>query len=376
MTESLFREYVAKYLSPMTAKIQETINDRPEGSQPALLYKSMLTEEFTPKDTWDSASLARSVVAADVVALDSPLPLKSRGSFAKATGKIPKLGLSFKKKESDIKDIQTMIALGGTEAQIVSKLMSDVDLCVKGIEVAKEIMFLQGLSTGQTLVRDEDSDGKGIRVDFGYKPEHTFTVGKKWSEAGATPLSDLTIVLDAAKDAGVNPALMLISRRAVDRIRGTVEGKQLALRAQSSAVITDVANLPTPSRRDLLDALSDELSLEVRVIDSSFRIQNQDGSIKTVRPWEEANVVFVESNIVGRIVWGDCVEKTNPDKAVEYAEGEQGTLISVWHERDPHAEVTSGQAHAIPVIDGGSQIFLLESETVTAGSKKETKAKA
>ena len=356
MTESLFREYIAKYLSPTTGKIYETINARPEGSQPALLYKTMLTEEFTPKDTWDSASLARSVVAADVVALDSPLPLKSRGSFAKATGKIPKLGLAFRKKESDIKDIQTMIAMGGTEAQIASKLMGDTDLCIKGIEVAKEIMFLQGLSTGQTLVRDEDSDGKGIRVDFGYKPENTFTVGKKWSEAGATPLSDLTIVLDAAKDAGVNPALMLIS--------------------QSSAVITDVANLPTPSRRDLLDALSDELSLEVRVIDSSFRIQNQDGSIKTVRPWEEANVVFVESNIVGRIVWGDCVEKTNPDKAVEYAEGEQGTLISVWHERDPHAEVTSGQAHAIPVIDGGSQIFLLESETVTAGSKKETKAKA
>ena len=297
MTESPFREYVAKYLSPTTAKIYETINARPEGSQPALLYKTMLTEEFTPKDTWDSASLARSVVAADVVALDSPLSLKSRGSFAKATGKIPKLGLSYRKKESDIKDIQTMIAMGGTEAQIASKLMSDADLCVKGIEVAKEIMFLQALSTGQTLVRDEDSDGKGIRVDF--------TVGKKWSEAGATPLSDLTIVLDAAKDAGVNPALMLISRRAVDRIRGTVEGKQLALRAQSSAVITDVANLPTPTRRDLLDALSDELSLEVRVIDSSFRIQNQDGSIQTVRPWAEDNVVFVQSSVVGRLVWGE-----------------------------------------------------------------------
>lgn len=152
MTESLFREYVAKYLSPITAKIYETINARPEGSQPALLYKTMLTEEFTPKDTWDSASLARSVVAADVVALDSPLPLKSRGSFAKATGKIPKLGLAFRKKESDIKDIQTMIAMGGTEAQIVSKLMSDADLCVKGIEVAKEIMFLQGYPLGRHLL--------------------------------------------------------------------------------------------------------------------------------------------------------------------------------------------------------------------------------
>ena len=309
-----------------------------------------------------------------VLLLRTLLPLKSRGSFEKATGKIPKIAMAYRKKESDIKDLQVAIATGGSEAQIAAKLMGDSDLCIKGVEVAKEIMFLQGLSTGLTLMRDEDSNGKGVRVNFGYKEENTFTVGKKWSEDGAKPLSDLQIILEDAESVGLRPAVMMISRKAFNLLRSSAEGKQLGAR-HIGAIITDPANLPVPARATLLDALKDELSIDVVIVDSTFRVQAEDGSIRTVRPWEEANVVFVQSNIVGRLVWSDCVEKSNPVEGVEYTTGDQGTLISVYHEVNPFSEVTMAQAHAIPVIDGGSQIFLLETETVTSGTKKETKAK-
>lgn len=374
MTASIFREYIAKYLRPTTAKIYASINGKPEGSQTKLLHKVMLSEEHTVKGSWDSLSSSGSVVAADVVAMDSSVSLKSRGSFEKATGKIPKIALAYRKKESDIIDLQTSIATGGSEAQIVAKLMSDPALCVKGIEVAKEIMFLQGLSTGVTLMRDEDSNGRGVRVNFGYKEENTFTVGKKWSEDGAKPLSDLQIILEDAESAGIRPAVMMISRKAFNLLRSSSEGKQLGA-MHVGAVITDPANLTVPPRATLLEALKDELSVDVIVVDSTFRVQDDDGTIRTVRPWEEANVVFVHSNIVGRLVWSDCAEKGTPVAGVEYANGDHGTLISVYHEVNPFSEVTMGQAHAIPVIDGGSQIFILETETVTSGAKKETKAK-
>ena len=375
MTESIFREFIAKYLRPTVAKIYELINNRPADAQRPLLYKEMLIEEHTSKDTWDSTNISRSVVAADVVAMDSSLPLKKRGSFSRATGRIPKLGMKYKKLESDIKDIQVAMATGASEAQTVGKLMNDVDSAIKGMEIAKEYMFLQALSTGVTLVKDEDSDGKGIRVDFGYLESNTYTVGKKWSEAGATPISDLQVALEGAEEIGVKPSLMLLSRKAFKRMRTSVEGKQLGARYQSM-VITDPANLPDPSNSVFLEALKDELSVDVRVVDSVIPIQKPDGTTTNVRPWEEANVVFVPSNIVGRLVYGDCVEATNPNKAVEYAKGEQGTLISIYHLSEPSfAEITAVQAHAIPVIDGGHQVIVVETETVTAGSKKETKAK-
>lgn len=376
MTETNFREYYAKYLAPFTAKLYELINSTPVGQEPKLLYKELLGTEQTVKDTWDSASISRSVVAADVVSLDSSLPLKARSSFSRATGKIPKLGISYRKRESDIRELQQAIAMGGTQADIARKLLSDVDLCVKGIETAKELMFLQGLSTGQTLVKDEDSDGKGIRVDFGYTDQHTFTVGKKWSEADAKPLSDLQAILDAAEAEGMRPAQMILSRKAFDRIRASVEGKQLAMRSTGGVVITDVTNLPVPSRAVLLDALKDELGIQIRVIDKSLRVQTADGTTRSVQPWEEANVVFTPSEVVGRLVWADPVEKSLPNKSATYTTGEQGTLISVYGEMNPLAEVTMAQAHAIPVIDGGAQTFVLETETATAGSKKETKPKA
>lgn len=374
MTESIFREYVAKYLRNTAAKIYELINNRPADAQIPLLYKGMLVSEHTSKDTWDSINISRSVVAADVVAMDSQLPLKSRGSFSKASGKIPKLGMKRIKKESDIKDIQVAMATGGSEAETVGKLMNDVDSAIKGMEYAKEIMFLQALSTGMTLVKDEDSDGKGIRIDFGYLDSNTYTVGKKWSEAGATPISDLQVALDGAEAIGVKPSLMILSKKAFRRIRTSVEGKQLAA-SYKDMVITDLANLPTPSNSLLLEAIKDEFSVDVLVVDSVIPIEKPDGTQSNIRPWEEANVVFVPSNIVGRLVYGDCVEASHPNKAVEYANGDHGTLLSVYHNVDPFAEVTAVQAHAIPVIDGGHQIILVETETVTAGSKKETKAK-
>ena len=89
MIASIFREFIAKYLRPTTAKIYELINGKPEGSQQKLLHKVMLTEEQTAKDSWDSLSISRSVVSADVVAMDSTVPLKIRGSFEKATGEDP-----------------------------------------------------------------------------------------------------------------------------------------------------------------------------------------------------------------------------------------------------------------------------------------------
>ena len=130
MALTTFKEYYDKYLKPGMAKILQRINDTPEDKQPKLLYKVMLTSEQSLKDSWDSASLSTSVVSADVVAMDSPLPLKSRARLARATGKIPKIGISFRKRESEIRDLLNAQAVGGAEAQIATKLLADVDLWV------------------------------------------------------------------------------------------------------------------------------------------------------------------------------------------------------------------------------------------------------
>ena len=298
MTASIFREYVAKYLRSTVARIYELINGEPEGSQPKLLHKVMLTEEHTTKDSWDGPSISRCSVSVGDVPMVSSIPLNSRISFWGATS-IPKFTIAYRKKESDIKDLQVAIALGNSEAQVAAMLMRNTGLCIKGIEVDKEIIFLRGLSTGVTLIPDENSNGEHICIDLGYKEENTFTVGKRWSEDGAKPLSDLRVVLEDAESVGLRPAVMMISRKAFNLLRSSSEGKQLGA-SHIGAITTEPSNLPVPSCAILLEALKDELSIDVVIVDSTFRVHAEDGTIQTVRPWEVANVVFLQSNIVGR----------------------------------------------------------------------------
>ena len=110
MNTSLFLELVEKYFRLVVGKITEKYNGKK--NEETMLHKSMLTEEYSADLTWGATELNHSIVAADVVALDSSLPLKSRGSMTQASGKLPKLGVKFRKGEKDISDINVIQARG------------------------------------------------------------------------------------------------------------------------------------------------------------------------------------------------------------------------------------------------------------------------
>lgn len=173
MNASLFLEYIDKYFRLVVGKITEKFNDK--SKEPTLLHKTMLTEEYSADLSWGATELNNSVVAADVVSLDSSLPLKSRSKISNATGKLPKLGLKMRKGEKLISDINVMVARGAEESAIAAKIFDDTTKVIKSMDIRKEIMFLQALSTGACLVEDDDENtGTGIRVEFGYKDENSF----------------------------------------------------------------------------------------------------------------------------------------------------------------------------------------------------------
>lgn len=87
MTISLFAELVGKYFSAVVGKITELVNG--ENAEPTMLHKTMLTEEYSADLTWGSTDLNSSIVAADVVALETSLPLKKRDVITTAAGGFP-----------------------------------------------------------------------------------------------------------------------------------------------------------------------------------------------------------------------------------------------------------------------------------------------
>ena len=90
------------------------------------MYKNLLNPDFSADGKWASILADYSRVAADVVSLDSELPLKKRDSLSTATGDIPKLGMKLYLTEKQMKDIDNMIAQGLSVNLIINKIFADV----------------------------------------------------------------------------------------------------------------------------------------------------------------------------------------------------------------------------------------------------------
>lgn len=365
MKETLFGGIVDKFFRLVIGKITEKINGK-KGEQ-VLLHKTMLVEEYSADHTWGATEINQSVVAADVVALDSSLPLKSRGSMGHASGKIPKMGLKYSKKESDIDNINIMIARGTDEATIASKVFDDASKVIKGIDIRKEIMFLEGLSTGMTIVKDDETnDGTGVRVDYGYKPENGFNAIKAaWGVSTATPQDDIQQMFDKAQEDGNSIGHVYISKKYFDLFRKSDQGRLLAA-TFNNQVITKTTLLPVPGRAAFLDALADEYGATFHIVNASFKVQQPNGKPKSVHPWAEANIVGVPSEQVGRLVYGTLAEETNPVEGVKYQKSGTHILVSKYSKTDPLQEFTAGQALVVPVIDGADGIYLLHADTTAA----------
>ena len=367
MNKSLFIEIVEKYFKAVVGKITEKINGKKE--QP-LLHKTMLTEEYSADLTWGATELNQSVVAADVVALDSSLPLKSRGSLSQASGKLPKVGVKFRKGEKDISDINVIIARNGSESLVVSKLFDDVTKCIKSVDVRKEIMFLQGLSTGMTLVKDDENDGTGIRVEYGYKTENTFFADTIWGKKGYNPIDDINKLFSKAAEDANTIGHVYLSKAYFNLIRASVAGKQLAADFRGQ-VYQSIDLLAQPNRSVMLEALEDEFGATFHIVDSTFRIENHDGSHTNIRPWEEGNIVGVPTEQVGRLVYGTLAEETNPVAGVTYEKSGTHVLIAKYSKTDPLEEYTSAQSLCLPVIDGGDSIYILQADKAEQGEPAE-----
>ena len=100
MEKSLFAKWVDLYFKPIALKVVEKIN----GSKNPLTYMHllMLRLEFSTTLKWGSLSSNNTMVSADVVAMDSSLPLKKRDAIKKYEGDIPKLGMKMYLNEKTI----------------------------------------------------------------------------------------------------------------------------------------------------------------------------------------------------------------------------------------------------------------------------------
>lgn len=352
MIESQFAE-LTKRIFPKLQNLVEKENGEVNGEKKrTYLHKSMLRRVYSADQKWSSASVDTTYVKADIVAMNSPLPLKKRDSIAHSSGVLPKHAISRPMEESDINTLNIMKAQGGQWIQVATKLSNDAVFCSIGLDESNEASFLSALCNGVVAVEDANNVGTALRIDFGYLAKNGFGVAMP----GEVTLDDIEHVIDTASNRGDTITTICIASSTYKRLRQTKGAKELVANYRGQ-IFSDATSLPVPTASAFDEAFADAYNgVKFLKIDRSI-VSEKNGVRNTYKPWDANRLVYLTTTTVGSLVWGTLAEKTNPVEGVVYTTVDEMKLISRYRTTNPLTETTAGQMLALTVIEGVDQIY-------------------
>lgn len=363
----MFIQFIMALFPKLSLYVTTKVNN---GKSMTYLHKTMLTPVYSADQKWEGTSANTVYVAADMVAMDSPLPVKKRDSIATSNGKLPKIGMEKKKGETDINTLNIMnaqyqasVASGNKSAansqrqQIIQRFANDVVYCSVGIDEKNEANFLTALSDGVMAVPDDENTGTALRVSFGYEkfPGNHFGVEVK----GHISREDIERVLVKADADGVTLTTLVIALSTYREMKKERWARELVADAKDMSY-TDDTKLPIPNATQFDDAFATEFGgIQFLKIDRTVYFE-KNGKRTPVKPYNADKLVFLSSTDVGSLVWGTLAEVTNPVAGVKYSQLDQYKLISEYSTTKPLIEHTTGEALVIPVIENVDMIYTID----------------
>ncbi len=344
----------------MTA-VAERLNEKRQNALP-YLYKDLLEPQFSADGRWASILAEYTRVAADVVSLDSELPLKSRDTIETATGFIPKMGMKLYLTEKQMKDIDSMIAQNMPVNRIVNAIFNDNPRVIEGVWERIEDIFLSELSTGVGL--SSRNNGTGVRINMNFYDANKFGVAALWSAATATPLDDIQKLVDKSiDDQNVITDVYLddFALKALYR-----SGQVRSQYAFNQGIATDGTSvIPVLDLDKITDIFMTKWNIRVHRV--ARKIKTEINGVKQNHsPWHKGTLAFVCDDQLGSLVWTNVAESTRPVEGVMYQTVDEYLLVSKYSKTDPLREFTSSQAMVVPILNNVDRIYLLDSETIQA----------
>lgn len=366
MDASLYLEQVRQFFPGVAARVVANLN----GTQNTAInrsyrFRTMLRKIYSPDMKWQSlTTVNNNAVAADVIALDSSIPLKMRDSLGGATGDVPKIAMEKALREKQLTDLDIISRMPNQQSQLLARLFNDTVSCITGVYERLEYMFLQGLSSGLTIHVDPNNVGLGIRIDYGYLTANKFGVADEWigNPTTAKPIDDLTKLQNKARTDGNIIIRFMMDRATFNAMIVADQVKQEV----AAALGFFGTNIPSPTSTQVNNALQAKYGWTIEIVERSI-ITEKDGVRTTRTPWAANQVIGLTGDSVGTLTWSTLAEMNHPVENVNYTTVEDYLLLSKYRENRPSlAEFTSSQALVLPVIDNVNGIYLLDTATVSA----------
>jgi len=363
MEPSLYLELVRDNFATFAGRVVQNLNGTINTAvNSGYRHLTMLTKVFSATLKWQSITNSNNVaVAADIIAMDSEIPLKTRGSLGGAQGDVPKVAMKKWLNEKQMSDLGIISRIPGQTNQLISLLFQDTPMVIKGVYERNEYMFLEALSTGFATMTDPENIGLGIRVNYNFNA--TATVFDEWvaNPTTAVPLTDMAAVQATAEAAGYSIIRWMMDRATFNAMIATNQVKQEV----AAALGFFGATIPGVTFSQVNNALQDKYGWSIEIVERKV-ITEKDG-VQTVRtPWAAGQVAGISTPIVGSLTWSRCVEMDHPVGGVTYATANDYILASKYRKNEPSiSEWTASQAMVIPVVDA-TGIYLIDTLTATA----------
>lgn len=362
MEKSLYFQYTEKFFPALVRQIVEKMNGVRATANPlTYLYRNHLTPQYSADGRWASVTAEYTRVAADVVSLDSELPLKSRDAITTATGSIPKLGLKLYLTEKQMKDLDAMIATNTPSTQVLQKMFEDVPRVIEAIYERIEDMFLSELSSGVGI--STRSGGTGVRIDVGFLPANKFFVDVLWANSEtATPLDDIQKIFDKAMD-DQNIITDVFADDAA--LNAMYKSKQVRSQYAFNQGISTAAgsNVPVLDFEKIASVFKAKWDINLHRVARKIKTE-LNGTKQSHTPWQSGMLTFTCSDILGDLVWTNCAEASRPVAGVVYETVDDYILTSRYSLNDPLREFTASQAMVVPILSNVDQIYTLNSKAV------------
>lgn len=361
MEKSFFIQYIQKFFSGIVSSTVTKLNDKK--GELVYYHKRFLKKEYSVDGKWESINATNTMVMADVISMDSSLPLKKRDSLSKASGDIPKMGMELSLREQQLTNLDTLKLRPGTEPQLIAKLFEDTPKVIGGVFERDEAIFLEAVSTGVCAIDDTENVGTGIRIDYGFLNENKFGAASVvWSNIASTPIEDLKRMRRAARSTGNTIIKFLMDDTAFTNLAKTTEVKNFyGFHVGFNGAATQV-----PTLEQLNIALKANYSFTIEIIDRTVTLE-KNGVRSTLTPWATGAVVGICTESLGKLVWATLAEANHPVSGVAYETADEYILVSKFRTNKPSlAEYTTSQARVIPVLTNTDQIYLLDSTAVQA----------
>ena len=365
----IYISLIAQYSPKLARQIVDQITAQAANQDSRYSFLTMLRPEYTPDLSWTSLASSGRIVEADLVAMDSSIPLKLRPSTKGATGDIPKIGTARKLNERQLKTLQMLLLqynanVGALQAQfkdrIIATLFGDYEACVLGTYERIESMTLEGLSTGVTSISDiNENVGIGVRIDYGYLAENKMDSTTAWGQTGYTPVTDLLALVDLADTAGRSVGVVMMDRTSFRQLAASDEAKSLFIQTTGAFGASGITALTLDQMNGVLQSA---YGFTIKVVNRTV-IRERDGIQTPYKPWAAGSVIALPMDgMIGTLTWTPTTEEmardTNTDTTysnpVEWLTGMQ------WYERNPIAQHTQVVGMVVPVINDVAGIFQLD----------------